>query len=213
MKYSVKFEQTAFYRTSHVVKRSENELVFALHGYGQLSEFFLNKLEPIFSDDRLFVVPEATNYHYLKGYTGRVGANWMTSHEREEAIANNHRFLNAILDSFLVKFKVTPKITVLGFSQGAATATRWVGQLRVPVDRVVLWSGAFAHDLEVGNFYDRVQNGEVLMVWGKADEMITPEAIQKQEDLVRGLPFEVQRIQFDGGHELHPPTLLDVFRA
>lgn len=211
MRSTVRYEHTASYRTSHVVRRDEREILIALHGYGQLSEFFMAKLQPIFRDDRLVVVPEATNYSYLKGFSGRVGANWMTSHEREMAIANNHRFLNATLDSLLLKYAKLPKISVLGFSQGAATASRWVSQLKVPVDRLILWSGGFAHDLVFESFGQQVQSAEVVMVWGSKDEMLTPEAIQKQDELVDKLPVKVKKLQFDGGHELEKSTLLSLF--
>lgn len=211
MKSTIRYEHTASYRTSHVVKRDEREILIALHGYGQLSEFFMAKLQPIFRDDRLVVVPEATNYSYLKGFSGRVGANWMTSHEREMAIANNHRLLNAILDSLMLKYAKLPKISVLGFSQGAATASRWVSQLKVPVDRLILWSGGFAHDLVFESFGQQVQSAEVVMVWGSKDEMLTPEAIQKQDELIDKLPVKVKKLQFEGGHELEKSTLLSLF--
>jgi predicted esterase len=211
MKSTVRYEHTAFYRTSHVVKRTEREIVVALHGYGQLSEFFMAKLQPIFHDDRLVVVPEATNYSYLKGFTGRVGANWMTSYEREVAIANNHRFLNSVLETLLFKYRQTPKITVMGFSQGAATASRWVSQLKVPIDRLILWSGGFAHDLALESFGTQVQHAEVVMVWGNQDEMLTPETFQKQDELIEKLPVQVKKVQFEGGHELDKATLMSLF--
>lgn len=210
MKSTVAYEHTAFYRTSHVLKGTEKEIVFALHGYGQLSEFFMAKLEPLFHD-HLVVVPEATNYSYLKGYTGRVGANWMTSHEREIAIANNHRFLNTVLETLMHKFVERPRITVLGFSQGAATASRWVSQLALPIDRLVLWSGGFAHDLALEPFGNQVQDAEVVLVWGDKDEMLTPEAFQKQDELIKQIPVKVKKIQFDGGHELDKSTLVQLF--
>ena len=211
MKSTIRYEQTGFFRTSHVVNRTEKEILIALHGYGQLSEFFMLKLQPLFTDDRLVVVPEATNYSYLKGYTGRVGANWMTSYEREVAIANNHRFLNAVFENLLFKFKNVPKITVLGFSQGAATASRWVSQLKIPIDRLILWSGGFAHDLALEPFGEQVNHAEVIMVWGTRDEMLTPEAFQKQDELIEKLPVKVKKVQFDGGHEIDRTTLLSLF--
>jgi hypothetical protein len=107
MKYTFKYQHTAHYRTSHVVNRNEKEILIALHGYGQLSEYFLRKLHPIFREERLIVVPEATNYAYLEGFSGRVGANWMTRHERESAIDNNHHYLNGLLENILLKYKKT----------------------------------------------------------------------------------------------------------
>jgi hypothetical protein len=106
MKYTFKYQHTANYRTSHVVNRNEKEILIALHGYGQLSEYFLRKLQPIFREDRLIIVPEATNYAYLEGFSGRVGANWMTRHERESAIENNNNYLNGLLENILLNTEI-----------------------------------------------------------------------------------------------------------
>ena len=39
------------------------------------------------------------------------------------------------------------RVHVLGFSQGAATASRWAALGRSVIDRLILWGGAHAHDL------------------------------------------------------------------
>lgn len=207
MKYNFKYQHTAHYRTSHVVNRNEKEILFALHGYGQLSEYFLKKLEPIFNEERLVVVPEATNYAYLEGFSGRVGANWMTRHERESAIANNHDYLNGLLENILLKYTKTPIIKVLGFSQGAATATRWVSQLPMSVDSLILWSGGFAHDLNLRETGEKLKNTEIMIVLGNNDNLITPDSIQKQDEFISTLPLKVEKLQFEGGHDLNIPLL------
>jgi predicted esterase len=211
MKYTFKYQHTAHYRTSHVVNRNEKEILIALHGYGQLSEYFLRKFQPIFGEDRLIVVPEATNYAYLEGFSGRVGANWMTRHERESAIENNHNYLNGLLENILLKYRNKPIIKVLGFSQGAATATRWVSQLPFPVESLILWSGGFAHDLNFQKIGEKLKNTEVMIVLGDSDNLLTPDSIQKQDEFLSLLPFEVKKLQFDGGHDLNAPLLQKIF--
>ncbi|WP_373521550.1 alpha/beta hydrolase [Aquiflexum sp.] len=211
MKYNFKYQHTAHYRTSHVVNRNEKEILIALHGYGQLSEYFLKKLEPIFRDDRLIVVPEATNYAYLEGFSGRVGANWMTRHEREFAIENNHNYLNGLLENILLKYRNKPIIKVMGFSQGAATATRWVSQLSISVDSLILWSGGFAHDLNFQKTGEKLKNTEIMIVLGENDSMITTDSIEKQDEFLSLFPFEVKKLQFEGGHDLNIPLLQKIF--
>jgi hypothetical protein len=49
------------------------------------------------------------------------------------------------------------------------------------------------------------------MVWGTKDEMLTPEAFQKQEELIQKFPIPVRKIQFEGGHEIDKATLLSLF--
>lgn len=211
MKYSFKYQHIAHYRTSHVVNRNEKEILIALHGYGQLSEYFLKKFEPIFNEERLIVIPEAPNYAYLEGFSGRVGANWMTRHERESAISNNHDYLNGLLENILLKYSKKPIIKVLGFSQGAATATRWVSQLPMSVDSLILWSGGFAHDLNLQETGDKLKDTEIMIVLGNNDNLITPESIQKQDEFISMLPLKVKKLQFEGGHDLNIPLLQKIF--
>lgn len=213
MKSSIKFEYSAHYRTSHVVNRQEKEIFIALHGYGQLSEFFLRKLQPVFYEDRLIIVPEATNYAYLQGFSGRVGANWMTKHEREMAIANNNNYLNVLLKSFLLKYSNKPKIKVMGFSQGAATATRWVSQLDVPVDTLILWGGGFAHDLDLGKTSKNLQETKCFIALGDQDEFVTEESIQKQDELIEAMGLEVKRLSYQGGHDLEIQLLAQILEG
>ncbi|PRY86601.1 alpha/beta hydrolase [Mongoliibacter ruber] len=213
MKGSIKFTYNAHYRISHVVNREENEIIIALHGYGQLAEFFLRKLTPLFMEERVFVVPEATNYSYLEGFSGRVGANWMTRHERETAIANNHMYLNELLRAFLIKYQTPPKIKVLGFSQGAATATRWVSQLEEKVDTLILWGGGFAHDLVLEKTKSSLDQTKTYVVLGTNDDFITPETIQKQEEIIADLKLNVEKRFYDGGHDLNLPLLKELLDA
>lgn len=211
MKSSIRYQHIAHYSTSHVINRDEKEIIIALHGYGQLAEFFIKKFEPLYREDRLIVVPEATNYAYAKGFSGKVGANWMTRHERESAIENNHNYLNSLLNTLLIKYTIKPTIKILGFSQGAATATRWVSQLNAPVKSLVLWAGGFAHDLDFEEIGEKLTETEVLFVIGDSDELITPESISKQDELISMLSCKVKKLQFKGGHELDLPLLKKIF--
>ena len=202
MKNIIRYEHQAHYRLSHLVNRKEEEILFALHGYGQLSEYFLKKLRPIFSDERLIVVPEATNYAYLEGFSGRVGSNWMTKHERESAIANNINYLNTLLEAILVKYTHKPLLKVLGFSQGAATATRWVSQLEYPVKTLVLWGGGFAHDLHPVKTAQKLNGSKCYLAIGDKDEIITQESLEKQEALISALGVTADKVSYSGGHDL-----------
>lgn len=178
-----------------------------MHGYGQLAEFFVRKFKSLFSPEKLFIAPEGTNYNYLEGFQGRVGANWMTKHERETAIANNHRLLDKLVGTFLEKYPEKPKIKVLGFSQGAATATRWASHWDGKIDSLVLWAGGFALDLDMEEARGKFSDTELILALGDRDEIITSEHIQKQEELISCLGKDVLRYTYSGGHDLDPELL------
>ncbi|MCH7397585.1 alpha/beta hydrolase [Belliella sp. DSM 107340] len=207
MKCQVKYEHIAQYYLSHKPSGEEKDIWMVFHGYGQLAEFFLRKFKSCFSKEKLFVAPEGTNYNYLQGFEGRVGANWMTKHERELAIANNERFLNSLIEVICEKYEVLPNINILGFSQGAATASRWCNQLRYPINKLVLWGGGFANDLQIVGLGDRLMKSEISIVLGDQDEFVSTDSIQKQEELILSLKVKVNKITYPGGHDLHTPTL------
>lgn len=208
MKASIQFPYEAHYFLSNEPTFEEQEIWLILHGYGQLAEFFVRKFKTVFAPERLFIAPEGTNYNYLEGFQGRVGANWMTKHERETAIANNHRFLDTLLDSFLEKYQHKPTIHVLGFSQGAATATRWASHWEGKIDTLVLWAGGFAVDMNLDVAKEAFSETELILVLGDHDEMISQDIILKQEDLISELGRPIQRFIYPGGHDLDA-TLLE----
>jgi predicted esterase len=207
VKHSIRFEYEAHYFLSHEPTFKEKEIWLVMHGYGQLAEFFVRKFKSLFSPEILFIAPEGTNYNYLEGFQGRVGANWMTKHERETAIANNHRLLDKLIGAFLEHFPEKPKIKVLGFSQGAATATRWASHWEGKVETLVLWAGGFALDLNLDEAKGKFSATELILALGDNDEMITLENIQKQEELSSRLGKDVRRFTYPGGHELDPELL------
>ncbi|WP_026952002.1 alpha/beta hydrolase [Algoriphagus mannitolivorans] len=210
MKKSFFFSYEAQYSQSHEPSGLEKEIWIVFHGYGQLAEFFIRKFLPFDSPDRLFIAPEGTNYAYLKDFEGRVGANWMTRHEREVAIANNHRYFDSLMSSILEKFSVPPKVHVLGFSQGAATATRWASQWKMPVETLVLWAGGFALDLKLESAKHKFESTTLVMVFGDQDEFLTEERMKKQEELVKELGKEAILMNFPGGHVLETDILQKV---
>jgi predicted esterase len=202
VKKSIIFPYEAQYSVSHEPSGKERELWLVFHGYGQLAEFFIRKFLPFDSEDRLIIAPEGTNYSYIKEFQGRVGANWMTKHERETAIANNHRFLDLLMEEILNRFETAPKIHVLGFSQGAATSTRWASCWSGQLDTLVLWAGGFAADLSLNLGREKFENTQVILVFGNQDEWIREDQVKQQEELVIGLGKPLISLKFEGGHEL-----------
>jgi len=177
LKKSINFQFQAQYSVSHEPTFKEKEIWLVLHGYGQLAEFFLRKFQGFDSADRLFIAPEGTNYGYLNGFAGRVGANWMTKHEREIAIQNNHNYLDLLMENLLSQYQDMPKINLLGFSQGAATATRWASRWNGQVYQLVLWAGGFAQDMVLEDAQEKFSKTKLTVVLGDQDEFITSESI------------------------------------
>lgn len=125
-------------------------LLYVLHGYGQLPEFFCRKFMPL-PEDVVLIAPEGMHRFYLQGTSGRVGASWMTKESREDDIQDNIQFLNT-LDAKLTADIQPLKRIVLGFSQGGATAARWKAHAQSPIDHLIMWAAIFPPDLEKEEF-------------------------------------------------------------
>ena len=207
MKKSIQFTYETPYFLSHEPTGKEQEVWIVLHGYGQLAEFFIRKFLPHASEIRLFIAPEGTNHSYLKDFQGRVGANWMTSYQRETAIANNHRYLNRMMEEVLSAFEKVPRVHLLGFSQGAATGTRWASQWKGTLDSLILWGGGFAHDLALEVAKEKFAATAVILVHGLEEELATEESKKRQEELLLELGKPLKHMSFSGGHELDALTL------
>ena len=121
----------------------------ALHGYGQLGPRFAKRFTSLDDGRRLVVVPEGLSRYYADHQAGLVGASWMTREDRDQEITDYVRYLDDVA-AWLPPTAADASRTVLGFSQGSATAWRWLtrGTTRRP-DRLVIWGGEVPADLDL----------------------------------------------------------------
>ena len=183
-----------------IQEQAHEHLLIALHGYGQLAKFFLRKFQGLQSKGRV-VAPEGPHRFYLQGDSGRVGASWMTKEARELDIQDNLVGLNALL-SELQKSYSPKKITLLGFSQGAATAARWYQQNPSAFDQLILWAAVFPPDIDAGSFPTKKPLHFVL---GTQDEYYQGEAAQQLLRHYQSMGFKVHT--YAGKHDIDGEVL------
>ncbi len=75
---------------------NSEKIIYVLHGYGQLAEYFIKNFEPLVELGFYVVAPEGTQRFYLNGTSGRVGASWMTKELREIDIEENNNYLASL---------------------------------------------------------------------------------------------------------------------
>jgi len=179
-----------------------------LHGYGQLAADFIGHFEPVVAPNRCVVAPEGLSRFYVDGLERHeeVGASWMTRVDRAHEIDDYVAYLDAAV-RHLRSGEETPSIRVLGFSQGAATASRWALLGDTAVDRLVLWGGAPAHDLDLEAHADALRAMGLTLVVGTDDPYVTDERrMALQRRLVQhNIPVTLHT--FEGGHRLDENTL------
>jgi predicted esterase len=187
---------------------------FALHGYGQLAQYFLSKFNSLTKHNVCIIAPEGLSRFYLedlntRSKTGnnRVGATWMTREDRLVDIDNYSSFLNTVYKTELTGHSNLP-VSILGFSQGAATASRWALQDSISYQKIILWAGIFPNDMDFEKGKEILKTKTVHQVYGNKDPFLSEDRLNEMKTLSEKLGIKFDPIVFDGGHELHEQTLL-----
>ncbi|MDR0801852.1 hypothetical protein [Fluviicola sp.] len=188
-----------------VPEKTVKHIVYVLHGYGQLIEYFCLKFTGVQTDNTLFVFPEGRHRFYLKGTSGKVGASWMTREWREEDIRLNLLSLNLLHREISQNYQAE-KITVLGFSQGGATAARWLAYGNVTCDHFISWASVYPPDLAIDKH--SLIAKKCTFVLGTEDEYFPA---SEQDALIADYQLKgIQTVRFEGKHDIHKETLINI---
>ncbi|HET8770139.1 MAG TPA: hypothetical protein VFM71_04070 [Gemmatimonadaceae bacterium] len=190
------------------------ELWIVLHGYGQLATEFAAIFGPQNVDDgtRLIVAPEGLSRFYdarskpEAHAEASVGASWMTREERTFEIEDQIAWLQQAFEAFVGPLPRTVPVTVLGFSQGVAAASRWVASGQVHASRLICWGAALAPELDIGPA-SPLRRSQLYLVLGLRDRYASPERVTAERARLdaAGLPYRF--LSFEGGHRLDDATL------
>ena len=190
------------------------ECWFVCHGYAQLAHRFLRRFEGLEGPERWIVAPEGLSRFYVHGSHGVVGASWMTREDRAAEIEDYVGYLDALHASLLTNADTLPRIVLLGFSQGCATASRWAARGVVRPARVILWGEIQAHDLTDDDYHRlRDQGTEVLFVVGKEDPYVSLTTVERAAKELEDRGLSVEVLSFGGGHTIDGPTLMRIAKV
>lgn len=190
--------KTARYFTLGEWHADTKEIWFVLHGYAQLAGEFIQEFSSLINPHLFIVAPEGLNRFYARGFGGKAVATWMTSEDREHEISDYVNYLNALYESFSIPTHV--KVRVLGFSQGVATASRFIHQTHHKIDSFIICSGEIGAEL-TNPVSDKLKSLPITYITGNNDPFITPEKHQKVLGLMEAMHAKILR--FDGGHEIN----------
>jgi predicted esterase len=201
--------RTARYVTLGPPAAEAAEVWFAFHGYGQLAPRFAHRLTPLDDGTRLVVVPEGLSRFYVDVHRGTVGASWMTREDRTHEIDDYVRYLDGVAAE-VIPAGVARPVHLLGFSQGSATACRWVERGTIRPRRLLLWGGEVPPDLDWSGAAPRFQAVELLLVAGDRDEFATETALAGHSAVLAEHGVSSRVIRYPGGHSIDPKILKDV---
>lgn len=209
-KLSFKVQRTAHYAQLGNISKDTKEIWFVIHGYGQLSDYFIRNFKILDNGKRCVIAPEGLSKFYIKAYSGRVGANWMTSESREDEIADYCNYLNQLYQFLTENIDLEKvQIKILGFSQGSNTASRWVVSGNFKVDQLILWGGDFARDLAFDFHRERLNSSNPLLLYGNEDEFIDEERVKSHCQFLDSHKISYKVKLYNGGHRIEPNILLE----
>lgn len=195
------------------------EIWFVLHGYKQLARRFLRRFEAVASPGRLVVAPEGLSRFYVSSGGGRhgaesvVGASWMTREDRRAEIADYVGYLDRLAAHVGVEGPDDPAadglaVTVLGFSQGVATASRWVTLGSVRPRRLVLWGDFLPPDLDLERAEQALEGVDLVLVRGSDDGALSsPELAAEEARRLADTDLRPRTLAYEGGHDIDEETL------
>jgi predicted esterase len=209
MEHHLTVARTARYQQLGELSGRTRRVWFVCHGYGQLATYFVRHFALLVEnrDDTVVIAPEGLSRFYLQGNGGRVGASWMTRDDRLAEIDDHVAFLNQLATLVLVSCPAKVEITVLGFSQGTATVSRWLTRATFQPAHLVLWAGGFPEDIAPDTARKLLQGLSVSIVIGSADAYISLAQAEQQYQHLRQLGAAAQLLSFTGKHELNRAVL------
>ncbi len=212
--HDLSFDFKARYYTLGQLGPSTKSVWFVLHGYGQLAAYFIKKFGTLTDSNTYVIAPEGLSRFYVdplqstptrRGASDRVGATWMTKENRLTDIENYLTYLNSLYHNLSLPGSVP--VTILGFSQGAATVSRWVTGGKIAFDRMILWSGIFPPDMDFESAKETLRGKKIVLVHGTEDPFLNDSQYQSMEMISTKLEIFPQVITFKGGHEIDETTL------
>ena len=204
-KHYVHVQRTARYFQSKKIDENIKRVIFVLHGYAQNANDFLKDFEKLDNEQTLIVAPEGLSKFYWKDFTSAPSSSWMTSLERENEIEDTLKYLNQVcLDVRCQLPKEGVEYSFLGFSQGAATASRFCAYSSIKVSNLFLYGGAPAHDLDWTALNDDLS---FYLIYGDKDLFVKDSQVKKVEGLIQSKKFKVQSYRYEGKHKIEDAGL------
>lgn len=219
--FHITVQRSARYYVLGEISEQLREVWFVCHGYGQLASYFIQNFAGLENPDRLIVAPEALSRFYLKDFSGRVGATWMTREDREFEILDQRVYLTNVYQTILQQVRSTVaevaenkklRIVIFGFSQGVTAVCRWLfaekENASIIAHSLILWAGGLPVETNWEENKEYFESLHPVYVYGDNDEFITDEKVQEQQQLWASSGIICPVVVFQGTHVIKPEVLL-----
>lgn len=205
--HTLSVAKTAHYYTIGTPGKHIQKCWIVCHGQGQLAQYFIRKFDGLAAEDTFILAPEGFSRYYLNGFSGKVGASWMTKEDRLTEIEDYSNYLTILYQQFIPQFSDHVALILFGFSQGCATQLRWVMRAFPHFHRLVLWAGMLPEDLDYQAHQDYFADKKLHFVYGTNDPFITTERMQQIAQLIENHHLNVEIQTFEGEHTVDRSAL------
>jgi predicted esterase len=190
---------------------STKKVWMVFHGYAMLSEFFIKKFEILNDGETLIIAPEALNRFYITENFSRVGASWMTKLERENDIVENNQYIESLFQKVSKDIGHSNfQLNVLGFSQGSATACRWIFSTNIKANNFIVWAGDIPKDSLTEENKSKWNSLNTFLVFGTKDPLITTDLSLKFQKRISEYKLNFDLVEYDGDHRIFPKILKEL---
>jgi predicted esterase len=131
----------------------------------------------------------------------------MTTEDRENEIADYVAYLDSLVRRLATEVSPQASVTALGFSQGAATVSRWVAAARPSLKALILWGGLLPPEFKTVETLGGLTAQPLRFVVGTQDRYFGQELVTKEIERLAALQISVETTRFDGGHTIEEATL------
>ena len=172
-------------------------LLVGFHGYAEGAEAQLERMKAIPDSGRWLLVSVQGLHRFYQRRSNEVVAGWMTSQDRELAIADNIAYVAAVVAAVRTRFATTQAMVFTGFSQGVAMAYRAAVNAPQP-SRVIAVGGDVPPELgpeALGRL------SAALVCHGTADAWYKPETFADDIRRLKESGVDVRPLECQGGHE------------
>lgn len=184
-------------------------LLVGFHGYAEAAEAELDRLRAIAPGGDWLIVSVQAIHRFYRGRSQDVVASWMTSQDRELAIADNVAYVHAVVDAVAAEWTVARPLVFSGFSQGVAMALRAATTTTRPVSGAIVAGGDVPPEIGCASL-SRLPR--VFIGRGARDEWYSAEKFRADQARLGDAGVAVVAVEFDGGHDWSLPLVDEAAR-
>ena len=202
----VDYHSSNTYATLNALQKNTHTVWIVFHGIGYLSKFFLKYFTGLPPEEHYIIAPQAPSKYYLNNDYKHVGASWLTREGTMEELKNVLAYVDAVIADQSLPERC--KINILGYSQGASIALRWLCHSHQHCDKLILYAGGIPNEITAEDVQFLKASTEISIVFGQRDEFLTVERMALEEKKIQNLfGANARRVSFDGGHEVRPEVI------